>query len=112
MSKAGNGAAWGSFLTGLASVATLPLAIYLTRFSSGYELLHAAFAIPVAAALAFASLALARRARLRSAASLGSGRSGIARAGHVLGVVGLCMAAAAVVSLCVYGLLEYVGSRG
>jgi hypothetical protein len=29
----------------------------------------------------------------------------------VLGIVGLCMAAAAVVSLVVYGLLEYVGSR-
>jgi hypothetical protein len=29
----------------------------------------------------------------------------------VLGVVGLCMAAAALVALGVYGLLEYVGSR-
>jgi hypothetical protein len=109
--KAGNGAAWGSFLAGLASVATLPLAIYLTRFSSGYELLHAAFAIPFAAALAFVSLALARRAQLRSTLGLRSGRSGIATAGHLLAIVGLCMAAAAVVALGVYGLLEYVGSR-
>jgi hypothetical protein len=112
VSKAGNGAGWGSLLTGLASVATLPLAIYLTRFSSGYELLHAAFAIPVAAALAFASLALARRSRLQRAVSLGAAsRSSAAAAGRVLGIVGLCMAAAALVSLGVYGLLEYVGSR-
>ena len=106
------GSAWGSLLTGLASIATLPVAIYVTRFSDSYDLLHAGFAIPVAAALGFVSLALARRARLRSAVTLGGdGRVGIAQAGRVLGIVGLCMAAAGIVALGVYGLLEYVGSR-
>jgi len=35
----------------------------------------------------------------------------VTTAGRILGVVGLCMAASALVALGVYGLLEYVGSR-
>ena len=111
MARAGNGAAWGSLVAGLASIATLPIAIYLTRYSESYDLLDAGFAIPVAAGFGLVSLALARRARLRSAVTLEGRRPVTARVGRVLGVVGLCMAAAAVVSLTVYGLLEYVGSR-
>ena len=111
MARAGNGAAWGSLVAGLASVAALPLAIYVTRFSERYDLLQAGFAIPVAAAFGLVSLALARRARLRSALTLEGRRPGPANIGRVLGAVGLCLAAAAVVALGVYGLLEYVGSR-
>lgn len=106
-----NGSAWGSLLVGLASIATLPFAIYLTRFSESYDLLHAGFAIPVAAALGLVSLALARRARMRSALTLEGRKPGPARVGQVLGFIGLCMAAAGLVALGVYGLLEYVGSR-
>jgi hypothetical protein len=99
-------------VAGLASVATLPLAVYLTRFSDTYDLLHAAFAIPIAGVLALVALALARRARQRGALRLAStGPSGSAVAGRVLGIVGLCIALAAVVSLAVYGLLEYWASR-
>jgi hypothetical protein len=108
----GSGAGWGSALSGLASVAAIPLAVYLTRFSESYELLHAGFAIPVAAAFGVVALALARRARRRSSLTLSSqDRSKAAVAGRVLGIVGLCMAASALVALGVYGLLEYVGSR-
>ena len=108
----GSGAAWGSMLTGVASVATLPLAVYTTRFSDSYDLLHAGYVIPVAVALAVAALVFARRARARSSITLaGGGRSGLATAGRVLGIVGLCLAASALVALGVYGLLEYVGSR-
>jgi hypothetical protein len=107
-----NAAAWGSLLAGIASVATLPLAIYATRFSGEYELLHAGFAIPLAAVLGFVALVLAGRGRTRGALSLSAARApALASAGRVLGIVGLSMAAAAVVSLGVYGLLEYVGSR-
>lgn len=112
MARAGNGAAWGSLLAGLASIATLPVAIFATRFSESYDLLHAGFAIPIAAALGLVSLALARRARMQSSLTLGGeGRIGLASVGRVLGIIGLCMAAAGVVALGVYGLLEYVGSR-
>ncbi len=107
------GAARGSLVAGLASVATLPLAVYLTRFSGSYELLHAGFAIPVAAAFGIAALLLAQRARRQEALSLvaAGGRSRAAMAGRLLGIAGLCLAASALVALGVYGLLEYVGSR-
>ena len=112
MSRPGTGAAWGSLVTGLASVVTLPVAVYLTRFSERYELLHAGFVIPVAAVLGLAAMALSRRARRQIVVTLGrGGGDGLARAGRVLGIIGICMALAALVSLGVYGLLEYVGSR-
>lgn len=92
-------------------MAALPVAVYLTRYAAGYELLDAAFAIPVAAALALVALVLARRSRRLSALRLGPTQSGPARLGRILGIVGLCMAASALVSIAVYGLLDYVGSR-
>jgi hypothetical protein len=111
MPAQGSGAAWGSLVAGVASCATLPVAIYATRFSDSYELLHAGFTIPVAAGLGLGALALARRARVRARVSLSGGGGGVATAGRVLGIVGLCLAASALVALGVYGLLEYVGSR-
>ena len=108
----GSGAAWGSVIAGLASVATLPFAVYLTRFSDSYDLLHAGFAIPVAVAFALVALALARRARRRTSISLSAERSQrVTTAGRVLGIIGLCLAASALVALGVFELLEYVGSR-
>jgi hypothetical protein len=109
-SRGGNGAAWSSLAAGVASVAALPLAVYLTRFSNSYELLHAGFVIPLAAGLGVGAISLARRARVRASVSL-SGGGRVAAAGRILGIVGLCMAASALVALGVYGLLEYVGSR-
>jgi hypothetical protein len=110
----GSAAARGSVVAGAASVATLPVAVYLTRYSTSYELLHAGFAIPLAVVFGVLALALARRACRRSSLSILSsgGSSGVATAGHVLGIVGLCLASSALVALGVYGLLEYVGSRG
>jgi len=87
------------------------VAIYGTRFSDSYDLLHAGFAIPIAGGLAIAALAFARKATRRSSVTLASRAPGIAIAGRVLGIAGLCIAAAALVALGVYGLLEYVGSR-
>lgn len=99
-------------LTGAGSVLALPLAVYLTRFSDSYDLLHAGFAIPVAAVLGLIAVALVRQVRRRSTVSLAARPGGgLATAGHVLGIVGLCMAASALIALGVYGLLEYAGSR-
>ena len=90
----------------------LPLAVYATRFSGSYELLHAGWAIPVAVVLGLVAIALARRSRVQAAVSLAASHGGgVAGVGRVLGLLGLCIAAAALVALGVYGLLEYVGSR-
>jgi hypothetical protein len=106
-----SGRAWAAVVAGAASVATLPVAIYLTRFSEAYELLHSGLAIPLAGVLGFAALRLARRARGRDVLRLDERPVGPARAGRVLGILGLFLAASAVVALGVYALLEYVGSR-
>ena len=112
MSATGNGSAWGSLLAGAASVATLPLAIYLTRYSERYELLHAGLAIPLGGALGVASVMLGARARRRAAVRLDRrNRGGVASVGRMLGVVGVCLALAGVVALAVYGLLRYAGTR-
>ena len=101
-----------ALLVGLASVATLPLAIYLTRFSDAYELLHAGFAIPLAFVLGVLALRLASRSRRRTRLTLSAqGRDGTATAARVLGILGICLALAGVVALAVYGLLEYAGTR-
>lgn len=100
-----------SLLVGIGATATIPVAVYATRFSDRYDLLHAGFAIPIAVVLGIAAIALARRSSRQTALSLGGGRRGLATAGRILGIVGLCLAASALVALGVYGLLEYVGSR-
>jgi hypothetical protein len=111
-SKGANAGAWASLVAGVASVATIPVAVYVTRYIASYELLDAAYAIPVDALLGFLAIALARRAQRRSAVRLGRDGSGRpAQVGRLLGIVGLCIAAAALVSLAVYGLLEYAGTR-
>jgi hypothetical protein len=108
----GNGAAWASLVVGAASVSTIPVAVYVTRFVASYELLDAGYSIPVGAALGLFAVGLARRARRESAVRLGRAtREGVARAGRVLGIIGICIALAGVVSLAVYGLLEYAGTR-
>ena len=112
MASTNSRAATGSLVAGVLSVATLPVAVYATRFSDTYSLLHAGFAIPIAAALGVLAVALARRAARQASVRITATRSpAAATAGRVLGIVGLCMAAAAIVALGVYGLLEYVGSR-
>jgi peptidoglycan/LPS O-acetylase OafA/YrhL len=109
---AGNSRAVWSVVVGALSVATMPAAILGTRYSASYDLLHAAFAIPVAALLGIGALALARRARARDAATLGrAGGRRAARAGRALGLLGLCIASSALVAIAVYGVLAYVGSQ-
>lgn len=87
------------------------MAVYATRLSDRYDLLHSAFAIPVAGVFGLLAVRLARRVRRRDAIRLGRSDSRAGRVGRLLGVVGLCMAASALVALAVYGLLEYVGTQ-
>jgi hypothetical protein len=101
-----------SVLLGALSVATMPLAVLSTRYFEQYELLDAAFAIPAGAALGAAAVLLARsRRRLDERSVMPTGGSSIARVGRILGIVGLCLAGTAAISVGVYGLLEFAGSR-
>jgi hypothetical protein len=97
--------AWASVVVGLLAVAALPAAILASRFSERFELLHAAGAIPVAAVLALTALGLARRARRRLGWTLARGRHAAARTGRVLGVLALCLAITATISIGFYRLL-------
>jgi len=106
------GSAWHALFAGLASVFSLPLAVYLTRFSASYDLLHASFAIPVGGGLGLVAINLARRRRRRTLLRVDGGRDPVARFAWLLGVAGLCLALAGLVALAVYGLLEYAGTRG
>ena len=58
-------AAWSAVL-GLLATLTLPVAVVATRYSASYDLLHAAFAIPLAAALGIAAIGIANPAWRRS----------------------------------------------
>jgi hypothetical protein len=97
---------------GLVSLATMPLAILGTRYSSSYRLLDAGFAIPFGLAVGIASLSLARSARGRNERALGrlGGETAI-RWGRILATVGICLALTALISVAVYEFLQYVGSK-
>jgi hypothetical protein len=111
-SAAGNAHAVWSVVAGALSVLTMPAAIFGTRYSASYDLVHAAFAIPVGVLLGLGAVTLARRARVRDTATLGrAGGRRAARAGRALGILGLCLASSALVAVAVYGLLSYVGSH-
>jgi hypothetical protein len=101
----GRWSAWLSVFFGLLAVAALPAAIGYSRFSEEFELLHAAWAIPVAAALGLFSLGLARRARRQLRSTLVRGRHAAARLGRALAVLALCMAVTASISVGFYRLL-------
>ena len=103
------GRARASVLVGLLAVATLPAAILATRWSREYELLHAGFAIPLAALLGLLAVALARRARSRLAPTLGHPKgTRTARLGRLLGLLGFLLALTGAGSLAVYWLLSVV----
>ena len=103
------GSAWASVLVGVLSVALLPAAIAATRWSQQYELLHAAFAIPVAFLLGLLAVSLSRRARARLGPTLGRPKGArTARLGRLLGILGILLALTAAGSVGIYALLSLV----
>jgi hypothetical protein len=102
-------AAW-SVILGVLATLTLPVAVFATRYSDSYDLLHAGFAIPVAVAFGLGAIVAARRARSFDEATLGrAGGAKATRTGRFLGIVGLCVAASATIAVSVYGVLVAVG---
>jgi peptidoglycan/LPS O-acetylase OafA/YrhL len=107
-----NGRAVAAVIVGVLAVATMPLAILGTRYSESYDLLHAAFAIPVGVALGGLAIAFGRRALRLDDLRLGrAGGRRLARIGRALGVLGIALAATCLVAVSVYGLLTYLGER-
>jgi hypothetical protein len=98
--------AWLAFLFGLLAVAAIPVAIELTRKVPGASLLDAAWAIPLAAGCAVASLLFGRGARGEIARTLGPvGGAGWIRAGRILAVAGICVTLSATIAVGLYELL-------
>ncbi len=94
----------------LAAVA-VPVGVVVSRWVGGVRLLDAAIAIPVAVVLGWSAILLGRRSRRQVLWTLGRvGGQDVARAGTMLGVVALCLAATAGVALGFYGLLVLLGS--
>lgn len=98
-------AAW-SVVLGVLATLTMPIAIFATRYSASYDLLHSGFAIPLAAGLGIAAIVLARRAAAVDRGTLGrAGGARQARIGRLAGALGVCMAASAAIAVAVYGVL-------
>jgi O-antigen ligase len=93
----------------LLALAAIPAGAAVTESRSDLRLVHAGFAVPVAALLAFVAIRLARRARLRHERTLGrAGGERTARAGRIVGWLALYVALIASISLAVYAVNFYL----
>jgi hypothetical protein len=91
---------------GVLGVATLPAAIEAARRSTRIVLLDAAYAIPVAFLLGLVAVIMARRAKhnLRWF-SLREGGTGVASTAVIVGMVAICLALTAALSIGFYELV-------
>jgi hypothetical protein len=104
-----NRAAGVSLLLALLALATIPAGAAVTEWRSDLRLIHAGFAVPVAAILAIAAIRLSRRARRRLERTLGrAGGERTARAGRLLGWLALYLTLIASISLAVYAVEYYL----
>ena len=106
-----NRAARASLFFGLLGAAAIPAAIAVAEWHDDLELVQAGFAVPGGFLLSVLAVWLARRARRGLERSLGRiGGQRTARAGRVLGWLGVYIALTAAVALGVYAYLEYVAA--
>jgi hypothetical protein len=104
--RARNGRAAASLIVGLLSVAVLPAAIVVAEREERFELLEAGYAVPAALVLGLAAVLLARGARRRVERTLGRvGGLRLARAGRILGVLGIMLGLSGAIALGVYVVL-------
>ena len=102
------GGGW-SVVLGALSLLALPAAIAATRWSTGYELIDSAAAIPVAVVLGILAILLARRARSRGRQTLAGARgSRTARIGRLLGLAGLLVGITGAMAVGVFLILSAV----
>lgn len=107
-----NRAARASLLVGFLGAAVLPAAVAIAEWHPELELVDAGYAIPGAFLLSAVAVRLARRARRSLDRTLGRiGGENTARAGRVLGWLGVYISLTAAVSMGVYAYLEYVAAN-
>jgi hypothetical protein len=105
--RRGNPRAWWSLVCGVASIAAIPAGTLLARESQRVTLVDSSGSVAIAALLGWAAIVLARRAQDRLQITLGrAGGNGAARAGKILGIVGLLAAGTAALALGFWGLLS------
>jgi hypothetical protein len=104
--RVSNPRARASLATGILAALAVPGGVALAAYSPRVDLVHAAAAIPLAIILGLAAIAFSRGARRHSEMTLGRvGGTGVARAGSILGALGLYLAAMALLSIGFFGLL-------
>jgi hypothetical protein len=92
-----------SLLVGLLAVAAIPVGILITNYRNDLRLIHAGYAVPVAAILGFVAIRLARRARRRLERTVGrAGGAMPARLGRIFGWLGLYFALIGAIALAFY----------
>lgn len=95
-----------SLLLGLVAVAALPATVAVAEGTDLLELPQASAAIPVAGLGGLAAVVLARGARERVRRTLGRvGGERSARVGRALGILGFCLALAALIAIAYYQYL-------
>jgi hypothetical protein len=95
-----------AFIASLVALLAVPVAVVLSRQTSGITLIDAAWAIPVAVGCGLAALLFARGARGRIRWTLeGAGGRGRVRIALIFGVAGICVALSAAIAVGFYELL-------
>jgi hypothetical protein len=95
--------AWFAVVFGVIAVATIPIAILVTNYRNDLRLIHAGWAVPVAAVFGFVAVRLARRARRTLERTVGRARGAVpARLGRILGWLGLYLALIGAIALAFY----------
>ena len=88
---------------GVLAVAAVPVAILITNYRNDLRLIHAGWAVPIAAAFGFVAIRLARRARRRLERTVGRAKGRTpARIGRILGWLGLYLALIGTIALTFY----------
>jgi len=106
-----NPRAWASLLVGLASVLALPVGIALSWYSDAVSLLDSMGAAGLGLLLGWAAVVLAQRGRETVERTLGrAGGLLAAKAGRLLGLVGVWLALTAALAVAFYGLLTLFAS--
>src|SRR5438067_5114190 len=105
-SRGGNPRAAGSVAAGLAAVLAIPAGVVLSYYSTTVTLVESSSSAGLAILFGLYAIVLSRRGREVFARTIGrAGGKGAARAGRLLGALGLCMGITAGLAVGFYGLL-------